>query len=152
MQYIIVAVGRWKLSSEQILYEKFNVRINPILQLKEVEEKRPFKKAELTRREGKLLLSAVPERALVVALDGNGQNLTSNQFAAKLISWRDKGVRTVTFLIGGAGGHDSEVLERADLVLSLGAQTWPHLMVRVMLAEQLYRAQSIILGHPYHRE
>ena len=152
MQYVIVAVGRWKLSSEQSLYKQFEQRIRPPLQLLEVEEKKRIKKPERSRREGQLLLDAVPNKAHMVVLDSNGIGLSSIDLARHLKRWRDDGVRTTAFLIGGANGHDTAVLARADLTLSFGPQTWPHLMVRVMLAEQLYRVQSILAGHPYHRE
>ncbi len=152
MQYFIVAVGRWKASPEKVLYEKFKTRIQPTVQLKEVGDKKPLKGSELLRREGKLLLDAVPDKALVVALDTSGIGLSSVDLASNLGAWRDDGVRSVAFLIGGANGHDAAVLERADFILSFGPQTWPHMIVRVMLLEQLYRAQSILAGHPYHRE
>jgi len=84
-------------------------------------------------------------------LDGRGKMLDSAGLARQLGSWRDQGTAGITFVIGGADGLGDDVLARADLVLSLGAMTWPHQLVRVMLAEQLYRAQTILSGHPYHR-
>jgi 23S rRNA (pseudouridine1915-N3)-methyltransferase len=78
--------------------------------------------------------------------------LDSRAFAAQLAHWRDAGERDVTFLVGGADGHGAAVLERADLVLALGKLTWPHELVRLLLAEQLYRASTILAGHPYHRD
>ena len=89
---------------------------------------------------------------MVIALDERGKNLTSADLARKLGQWRDEGRADVAFLIGGADGHGPGVKERADLVLSLGAMTWPHMLVRALLAEQLFRAQCILEGHPYHRE
>ena len=151
MQNLIIAVGRWKAGPEKALYEQFHKRIQPPLALKEVEEKKRLSGPELTRREGQLLLGAVPDGARVVALDEAGKGLSSSDLATQLGRWRDDGVRTAAFLIGGADGHDKAVLQRAELKLSLGPQTWPHMMVRAMLAEQLYRAQSILAGHPYHR-
>ncbi|MEK9723909.1 MAG: 23S rRNA (pseudouridine(1915)-N(3))-methyltransferase RlmH [Rhodospirillaceae bacterium] len=152
MQFLIVTVGRWKAGPEKALFEHFRKRIQPPPELREVEERKRLSGPELMRREGELLLTAVPDGAAVVALDGSGKGLTSPQIAERLGTWRDDGIRTAAFLIGGADGHDRAVLDRADAVLSLGPQTWPHLMVRAMLAEQLYRAQSILAGHPYHRE
>ena len=119
--------------------------------LKEVEAKGNPPPAERMAREGALLLAAVPAGATIVVLDGRGQALTSAAFAARLGRWRDDGVRELCFLIGGADGHTPDVLGRANFLLSLGAMTWPHMLARVMLAEQLYRAQSILTGHPYHR-
>ena len=94
----------------------------------------------------------MPNHARVVVLDGNGERLSSLELASKLRAWRDNGARTIAFLIGGAIGLNDDVRKRADLILSLGPQTWSHMLVRVMLAEQLYRVQSILMGHPYHRE
>lgn len=152
MQNIIVAVGRWKAGPEKALYELYENRCRPALQLKEVEEKKRLSGAELMRREARLLLDAAPDGARLVALDGRGEGLSSMELARHLGRWRDGGIRTTAFLIGGADGHGAAVLRRADLRLSLGPQTWPHMMVRAMLAEQLYRAQSILSGRPYHRE
>lgn len=151
MQNLIVAVGRWKAGPEKALYGLYEKRIQPQLQLKEVGEKKRLSGADLTRSEGQLLLNAVPDGARIVALDGIGKGLSSRALAEALDRWRDDGVRSTAFVIGGADGLDRAVLQRADLKLSLGPQTWPHMMVRAMLAEQLYRAQAILSGHPYHR-
>jgi 23S rRNA (pseudouridine1915-N3)-methyltransferase len=96
------------------------------------------------------LLAAAGEQDFVVALDAGGQVPDSPGFAAMLGKWCESGAR-ICFIIGGAEGLDRSVIERADAVLSLGALTWPHLLVRAMLAEQIYRAQMINIGHPYHR-
>jgi 23S rRNA (pseudouridine1915-N3)-methyltransferase len=103
--------------------------------------------AEIRRREAAGLLAAVPDGAWLAALDQDGQALGSADFSRLLEAAR----RPACFAIGGAEGLDPTVLARADAVLSFGPQTWPHLLVRVMLAEQLFRAQSIASGHPYHR-
>jgi 23S rRNA (pseudouridine1915-N3)-methyltransferase len=94
----------------------------------------------------------LPPGALLVALDELGQSWSSREFADRLTAWRNRGAATLAFAIGGADGLDSAVIERADAMLSLGAMTWPHLMVRSLLLEQLYRAQQILAGHPYHRD
>jgi 23S rRNA (pseudouridine1915-N3)-methyltransferase len=101
--------------------------------------------------EGRLLLAAVPAGAVTVALDERGRALSSEELAGRLRRWADAGRRDAAFLIGGADGHGPELREGADLVLSLGPMVWPHMLVRVMLAEQLYRAASILAGTPYHR-
>jgi 23S rRNA (pseudouridine1915-N3)-methyltransferase len=106
--------------------------------------------AETKRREATALLGALPANAMAIALDLGGHTPDSAAFSRSLGAWLETG-RPVCFLIGGAEGFDSPVLARADHVLSFGAMTWPHLLVRTMLAEQLYRAQSIAAGHPYHR-
>ena len=152
MRIVIGAVGRLAASRpEAALYDHFARRISFALILKEVAAKGRASAALLRRREGALLLAAVPAGAIVVALDAGGTALTSARLAARLGAWRDAGVRDLAFLIGGAEGLDRALLDNADLVLSLGAMTWPHLLVRAMLAEQLYRAQCILEGHPYHR-
>jgi len=87
-----------------------------------------------------------------VALDERGRQLTSTEFARILERWRDDGVRETRFLIGAADGHDAALREEADLLLAFGNATWPHMLARAMLAEQLWRATSIVAGHPYHRE
>ncbi len=103
-------------------------------------------------REAALLRATVPKGARVVALDGGGRGLGSLAFAERLGQWRDDGVGDVAFLIGGADGLEAKLRDDADFVLALGPQTWPHLLVRGLLAEQLYRAECIASGHPYHRE
>jgi 23S rRNA (pseudouridine1915-N3)-methyltransferase len=87
-----------------------------------------------------------------VALDERGEGWSSRGIADRIVAWRDRGTSELAFAIGGADGLDAAVLDRAAAVLSLGPMTWPHLLVRSMLLEQLYRAQQIIAGHPYHRD
>jgi 23S rRNA (pseudouridine1915-N3)-methyltransferase len=118
----------------------------------ELEEKRRPPAAELKMREAELILGAVPSGARLVALDQRGKEWASRDLADRLRGWRDGGAGALAFAIGGAEGLGAGVIERADAVLSLGAMTWPHLLVRCMLLEQLYRAQQILAGHPYHRE
>lgn len=109
----------------------------------------PLRLSELPDVGGKM-----PERTAqtrIVLLDERGQNLSSQAFAAMLGRWRDEGVRETRFLIGAADGHDAALRAGADCLIAFGAATWPHLLARAMLAEQLYRATSILAGHPYHR-
>ena len=101
--------------------------------------------------EAPLLDRALPERAYVVALDERGRTPSSPQFADMLATQRDAGSADLAFVIGGADGLAPDLLARADMTLSFGAMVWPHMMARVMLAEQLYRAASILAGSPYHR-
>ena len=103
-------------------------------------------------REAELILAALPAGARLVALDEHGANWSSRELAERLAAWRDQGTATLAFAIGGAEGLGRAVIQRADAILSLGAMTWPHLLVRGMLLEQLYRAQQILAGHPYHRD
>jgi 23S rRNA (pseudouridine1915-N3)-methyltransferase len=153
MRCWLLAVGRAKAAGpEPELTRAYGGRLQPPLQLREVEEKRKLPVAERKAREAELLLAAVPAGAVVVALDERGKTLSSPAFAEQLGRWRDGGSGDLAFLIGGADGHGEAVRRRADLLLSLGAMTWPHLLVRVLVAEQLWRGFSILNGHPYHRE
>lgn len=117
-----------------------------------MEEKRRLPPAELKLREAGLILGARPPGARLVALDQTGAAWTSRDLADRLAGWRDGGAPALAFAIGGAEGLGPAVIDNADAVLSLGAMTWPHFLVRGMLLEQLYRAQQIIAGHPYHRD
>jgi len=151
MRLHIVAVGKLKAGPHLALARHYAERLAWPLAVREVEEKRPLPAAELKEREGALLLAAVPAGAVLIALDEHGRSLTSPAFAQKLAQWRDGGITDLAFVIGGADGLADQVRQKARLVLSLGAMTWPHLLVRGMLLEQLYRAQQILAGHPYHR-
>jgi 23S rRNA (pseudouridine1915-N3)-methyltransferase len=135
----IVARGRIGRGPEAELVARYEQRISW-----------PFATTELPESGGKVAPALTP--AKVVALDESGVTMPSTAFAKLIDSWRDSGVREVRFLIGAANGLSTEERASADLIWSFGAMTWPHLLVRAMLAEQLYRATSIIAGHPYHRE
>jgi len=152
----VAAVGRAKAGPARDLFEQYAARLTrgPLgpLTLKEGEAKGTLPPAELRRREAELLLAAVPAGAPIVALDERGQALASIEFAGRLGRWRDAGTADLAFLIGGAEGLDERVRDQAEMVLSLGPPTWPHLLVRALLAEQLFRSASILTGHPYHRE
>ena len=151
VRLILAAVGHAKSGPERTLFEHYQSRLSQPLTVHEVEEKRPLPIADRILREGTLLLAQVPQHAVVIALDERGQTLSSEQFAKRLGTWRDTGCKSIAFLIGGADGHAPIVKERADFLLSLGIMTWPHMLVRGMLAEQLYRVECILAGHPYHR-
>jgi 23S rRNA (pseudouridine1915-N3)-methyltransferase len=145
----ILAIGRAKKSPETELYERYAKRIKPALTLQDFDDGQGAP-AEIKRREAASLLGATEKSDLVVALDTDGTAPDSLEFAKRLTSWTETG-RRLTFVIGGAEGLDASVIARADAKLSLGRLTWPHMLVRVMLAEQIYRAQMINTGHPYHR-
>lgn len=157
MRVTLIAVGRIKSGPEKELFEDYRKRLargaalGP-LELKEVEARGKLSPEELKTREGELLLAAVPEGARLIALDERGKNLDSAGFAARLGAWRDQGVREVAFLVGGADGLSDALRGKADLLLSFGKLTWPHRLVRPLLAEQIFRAETILTGHPYHRE
>ena len=151
MKLTIAAIGRAGRGPERDLYLHYAGRIRWPLTLREVEEKRKLPGAEMIKREGELLLAAIPDKAVLVALDRRGKVLDSETFAARLGRWRDDSVSDVAFLIGGPDGHGEALLTQTSLVVSFGAMTWPHLLARAMLAEQIYRAQQLLAGHPYHR-
>lgn len=151
MRILIAAVGRAKAGPHLELQRLYAERLSWPLDVREVEERRKLSAPERKTREGELLLACLPERAFVVALDERGKSLASADFAAQIAKWQ-QAAPTIAFLIGGADGHGDAVRQRAGYLLAFGAMTWPHLMVRAMLCEQLYRAQQILAGHPYHRE
>jgi 23S rRNA (pseudouridine1915-N3)-methyltransferase len=135
----IIARGKIGRSPESELTSRYLKRISW-----------PTKVTELPDRDGQLPESAA--NAITVVLDERGKALTSMELAGKLEGWRDTGRREVRFLIGAADGHDEALRDHADLLLSFGPATWPHMLARAMLAEQLFRATSILANHPYHRE
>lgn len=145
-------MGRLRRGPLYDLQTDYAKRLVPPASIIEVEEKRRLSPAELKVREAELVLAARPAGATLVALDQSGQPWSSRDLADRLAAWRDRGVGTIAFAIGGAEGLGRAVLDNADAILSLGAMTWPHLLVRTMLLEQLYRAQQILAGHPYHRD
>jgi len=118
----------------------------------ELEGRRRVAPERLKLREGELILAALPPRVPLIALDERGTQWPSRVLAERVAGWRDQGWPELAFAIGGADGLHSAVLDRADVILSVGSMTWPHLLVRSMLIEQLYRVQQILSGHPYHRE
>ena len=148
MRLYIIAVGRMRRGVESNLFEHYSNRIRWPLDLREIDDR---KVAKNRNREGAAILSAVPDGAVVVTLDERGCNLTSETFARRIAVWQNLRIADLAFLIGGADGLSEEVRQRADLLLAFGTATWPHLLVRGMLVEQLYRAQQILTGHPYHR-
>ncbi len=134
----IVARGKIARTPEGELVERYLKRIAW-----------PTRLTELPETGGRVAEPLAPART--VLLDERGRNLTSAQLADQLGLWRDGGVRETRFVLGAADGHSAAARESADLLLAFGAATWPHLLARAMLAEQLYRATTIIAGHPYHR-
>lgn len=152
MRLWLLAVGKARPGPHRDLYNDYAGRLRWPFKLIEVEEKRKLAPAQLKAREAELLLAQLPKGALLCALDASGKAETSGSLASLIGKWQDSGVADLAFAIGGADGHGATLLARADRKLSLGALTWPHMLVRSMLTEQLYRAQQILAGHPYHRE
>ncbi len=151
MRLWLAAVGRSRGGPARDLFDEYVGRLSWPFTLREVEMKKRLTSDELKRQEADLLLAAIPAGAVVVALDERGKALPSEAFAAKMGDWRDRGTGDLAFLIGGADGHGDAVRARADFLMAFGPMTWPHMLVRGMLAEQIYRAQQILAGHPYHR-
>jgi 23S rRNA (pseudouridine1915-N3)-methyltransferase len=145
----LLAIGRIKPGPEAALFAQHNTRLRPPLEVSEFAEARGSP-AEIRRREGAAILAALPAGALLVAMDLGGAAPTSEALAALTTRWMEA-ARPLAFAIGGAEGLDPSVLARAEARLSLGPLTWPHFLVRGLLAEQLFRAQCIREGHPYHR-
>jgi 23S rRNA (pseudouridine1915-N3)-methyltransferase len=158
MKLRILAVGRAKTGPEAALIAEYQKRLHWPLAIEELEEKRPLSGAELKAREGALLQAAIDRaaksgsRPILVALDERGRSLGSRDFAARLKGWEEQGAPEILFLLGGADGLAAEIRDQASFVLALGQMTWPHLLARAMLVEQIYRAQQILAGHPYHRD
>jgi 23S rRNA (pseudouridine1915-N3)-methyltransferase len=160
MRVNIVAVGRMKQGPERDLVARYLDRAissgRPLaltgFAVNEQTESRAGSAAARKTEEMKAIAAQLPEGGIVVALDERGKTLGSEGFAQRLARWRDDGKPSVSFVIGGADGLDPALAEKADLTLSFSPLTWPHQLVRIMLAEQLYRATTILSGHPYHRE
>lgn len=152
MHVTIAAVGRDRKSIHRDLFDHYVRRLRWPVTLREVEARGRLAGDALRRDEAERLLAVVPDGGLIIAMDETGKTLTSRDFAGWISNAMDDGARELAVIIGGADGLDASVLARARLVLSLGRITWPHLLVRGLLAEQLYRAQQIIAGHPYHRD
>jgi len=159
MRLIIAAVGKLKTGPERQLFERYCERLaatgrslgwGPV-DLIEIPESRAPDPVARKSDEAERLLAKVGSAAVKVVLDENGRELTSQSFAEYLRGQRQSGIASVAFLIGGPDGHGPAVLSSADLKLSIGKMTLPHMLVRVLLAEQLYRAATILTGHPYHR-
>jgi len=144
----LIAVGRARRDAAAALFDHYVKRIRATIEVREIAEGKGRTAAERTEREAAALLAALPKDAHVIALDPQGKAMTSETFAS-LLGKLAEGGRAPAFLIGGADGFAEEVRRRADLVLSFGPMTWPHLMVRAMLAEQIYRAETILSGHPF---
>lgn len=155
MRLHILAVGRLRAGPERALIDDYLTRFDRTgrrlglgpASVHEIEDK----KGGGVAGEAALLERAIPDGALVCCLDERGKAMSSPDFAALLASWRDEGRQDAAFVIGGADGIDPGFRERADFSLSFGAMVWPHMLVRVMLAEQIYRAAGILAGTPYHR-
>jgi len=159
MRLMIAAIGKMRGRAQAALMDDYIQRTGTIggnlgftgPALYEAEAARGLKGAKRQANESGLLLAAAPKGAAIIALDARGENISSQKLASYLAALRDGGTPAAAFLIGGADGHGPAVAKAAVKKISFGAATWPHMLVRIMLAEQLYRAMTILSGHPYHR-
>jgi 23S rRNA (pseudouridine1915-N3)-methyltransferase len=159
VKLILGAVGRLKAGPERELATRYVDRAKAScraiglagLDVREFDESRARRPEERKAEEGRGLLTLAPAGARIICLDERGAHTTSGAFASDMARTRDAGAPAYVMLIGGPDGLDPELRARAGLVLAFGAMTWPHQLVRVMAAEQIYRAITILSGHPYHR-
>ena len=149
VRYIISTIGKAKNSDEDMITQKYIKRIKNIeLKQYEVKTNNPEKKLE---EEALKLINTTPKNGKLILLDEKGQNLSSTDLAKIILNWRDNNVTDINFAIGGAFGNGEKIKNTADKIIAFGKLTWPHQMVKMMVAEQIYRIETIIQGHPYHK-
>jgi len=159
MRIVVAAVGRLKQGPERELSERYRKRAADAgrgvgfrgVEIIEIRESKARETEKRVIEESIALANVIPEGAVIIVLDERGENLDSLEFSREIMRWRDAGRPTAIFVIGGADGLAASLRERADLRLAFGAATWPHQLVRIMLLEQVYRAATLLAGHPYHR-
>jgi 23S rRNA (pseudouridine1915-N3)-methyltransferase len=159
MRLLVISIGRLKQGPERELAERYRDRFDDIgrqlgfrgLEIQEIPESRARDAATRIAEEAVAIAALIPEKSVVVALDEHGTSLDSAAFARHIGRWRDDSVANNVFVIGGADGLSPDLRRKAKLTVAFGAATWPHQMVRIMLLEQIYRAATILAGHPYHR-
>ena len=159
MRLIVISIGRLKQGPERELAERYRERFDDIgrklgfrgLEIAEIPESRARDAATRMAEEAAAISAAIPAKSTLVALDERGDNVDSAAFASHLGRWRDQQVANTIFIIGGADGLSPDLRRMAQLRMAFGSATWPHQMVRIMLLEQIYRAGTILAGHPYHR-
>lgn len=151
MNVTICAVGRLRSGPEQSLFESYVERLPWTVRVHEIEIKGQADPQKKSIQETQAITGKIPPGAIVICLDSRGKSESSEKLAKRIAFWRDEGVRDIAIVIGGADGIDGSLIDNSDLVLSFGAVTWPHLLMRVLVAEQLYRSHCILTDHPYHR-
>ncbi|RTL50042.1 MAG: 23S rRNA (pseudouridine(1915)-N(3))-methyltransferase RlmH [Bradyrhizobiaceae bacterium] len=159
MRILVIAVGRLKAGPERELSDRYKARFEDLgrklgfrgLEIHELAESRSSDTGSRIAEEASALSALIPEKSILIALDESGDNIESVTLAKRLGGWRDESIPTTVFIIGGADGLSPELSRKAKLVLAFGKATWPHQIVRIMLLEQIYRAATILSGHPYHR-
>ena len=149
MKYIISTIGKIKSNDEDFITRKYLKRIRNVeLKQYEVKTKNKEKKIEV---EADKLINSTPKDGKLILLDEEGENICSIDLAKLILNWRNSGITSVNFAIGGAFGNGIKIKRTADKIIALGKLTWPHQMVKMMISEQIYRIETIIHGHPYHK-
>jgi 23S rRNA (pseudouridine1915-N3)-methyltransferase len=159
MRIVIAAIGRLKQGPERELAERYRKRAADAgrkaglvaFDVVEIRESRAGDTGRRMLEESIAIANVVPERAVTVLLDERGESMSSGSFAGRLQGWRSENKPAVVFIVGGADGLSPSLREKASLAIAFGPATWPHQLVRIMLLEQLYRAVTMMAGHPYHR-
>jgi 23S rRNA (pseudouridine1915-N3)-methyltransferase len=159
MRLLVIAVGRLKSGPERDLVERYHERFGDLarrlgfrgLEIHEISESRARDVKVRMADEAAAIAALIPESSVTIALDERGKPLDSDGFAKRLAQWRDESTPNVVFVIGGADGLSPELRRKMSAVFAFGTATWPHQLVRIMLMEQIYRAATILAGHPYHR-
>ena len=159
MRLVVIAIGRLKQGPERELAERYQKRFDDIgrklgfrgVEIVEIPESRARDATTRIAEEAAAISAATPEKSVLVTLDERGENIDSAAFSRHLGRWRDQSVSSAIFVIGGADGLSPDLRRNGQLAMAFGAATWPHQMVRIMLLEQLYRAATMLAGHPYHR-
>lgn len=151
MKMTLLCVGTLKSGPEKDLFDQYCSRLSTPLQVKEIICRKAGSPNQIKDWEGELLCQSIEADSMLIGLDERGKSYSSPEFADLIEKYRSEGVKSITFIIGGADGLTDVVRQKCHHLVSFGRMTWPHLMVRGLLAEQLYRAQQILIGHPYHR-
>jgi 23S rRNA (pseudouridine1915-N3)-methyltransferase len=151
MKHFIYAFGHLKKSPEKDLIDQYQKRLKGLCEIKELTVKKDLSGDSLKLAEAEFILASLPESTCIFVLDERGKEYSSSQFATLISDAKNASFKSISYLIGSADGHHDLVRQKAHHLLSFGKMTWPHMLARVMLVEQIYRSEMILQGHPYHR-
>jgi len=149
MKYIISTIGKIRNNDEDLITRKYLKRIRSV-ELKQYEVKTKNKEKRI-EEEAEKLINSTPKDGKLILLDEEGENISSSDLAKLILNWNNSNITSVNFAIGGAFGNGIKIKRTADKIIALGRLTWPHQMVKMMISEQIYRIETIIHGHPYHK-
>lgn len=149
MKYIISTIGKIRNNDEDLITRKYLKRIRNI-ELKQYEVKTKNKEKKIEEEADKLI-NSTPKNGKLILLDEEGENISSSDLAKLILNWNNSNITSVNFAIGGTFGNGIKIKRTADKIIALGKLTWPHQMVKMMISEQIYRIETIIHGHPYHK-